>query len=436
MADSVDTPVVRIIVEQELEQRDVTGVESVEDATIATEITGFDRVEQTYVLEGALVVSGFLQGNDAEEYEEENMDIMEQSQEHGEESTIPVYYRLPFTLEVPVEGQSSYLNVTARVQDWDLQVTGENRVLVQADLVIDGLTSQAGYSFRCGDQYLTGDSMDQTQAFKAWEISDSYQPVDESLDESPTQEWSKEWFEPVRAENSAVVPEASPVESIITEEQLAPEVEVSTEQVVEVEIQDELEEVEPLQTYSFEEIVELATQEDVQNKSLKVSIGGKKESVDAISLSALAGGGSVVQTPRAEEQVIDLFKQEDIPAVPVAGPSTETVEEGTTENYFADMVSVPPHGYGEDLEATINSDEIMPPSTVPARPDSGLGMLSGIYQDAPENRYTLKFRIVQFGDTISSLAERYHCDFQELMRANRLEEEQELPVGGVLFIPR
>lgn len=132
-------PEIRIEVDQRLPLETAVVGEKVDDATVSTEITHFDRVGDTYILEGILSFSGTVmsaaRGGDAEQ-----------------DTVIPVDYQLPFALRIPTVGQPDYLDVKTRMRDWKMEVMAPNYVQVQAELTVAGLDARNGYSFYCGDQ--------------------------------------------------------------------------------------------------------------------------------------------------------------------------------------------------------------------------------------------------------------------------------------------
>lgn len=157
-------PSIRIHVDQQLQLDAVSGTEDVEDATLATEITGFDVEDDAYVLKGALSFTGFLRQEDAASLSEElpdaldDRDVFEAGDDVPEAHVIPLHHRMPFVLQVPMAAQQAHqrqhgiLDVNPRIGTWNAHVLGEGTIHLRAELIIHGLSGGEGYVFRCGTQ--------------------------------------------------------------------------------------------------------------------------------------------------------------------------------------------------------------------------------------------------------------------------------------------
>ncbi|PWK15785.1 LysM peptidoglycan-binding domain-containing protein [Tumebacillus permanentifrigoris] len=164
MAESENKPSIRIHVDQQITIEGVRGQEEVEDATVATEITGFDVEDDLYVLRGALSFSGFFRQVEEEDGEAElpdafdDRDVFAAGEELSDAPVLPFHHRLPFLLQVPVTAQevhqreSGSLYVNPKIGQWNVHVLGEETIHLRAELVLQGLSGQEGYVFRCGSQ--------------------------------------------------------------------------------------------------------------------------------------------------------------------------------------------------------------------------------------------------------------------------------------------
>ncbi|MBX5436578.1 MAG: LysM peptidoglycan-binding domain-containing protein [Alicyclobacillaceae bacterium] len=154
MAEQHHTPVIRVPIDQEVFMDLVEDGDVFEDATVATEVTSFERVADAYVLEGAMVFAGYMRRpSSAAQAGPPGLagpegGLAEPVVEH-------VHQRLPFVLRVPVKYQPrGLLNVNTRVPEWRLEVVSAGWVRVTAELQILGLNGDHGYHFRCGAQEL------------------------------------------------------------------------------------------------------------------------------------------------------------------------------------------------------------------------------------------------------------------------------------------
>ncbi|MCL6636808.1 MAG: LysM peptidoglycan-binding domain-containing protein [Alicyclobacillus sp.] len=148
MSDVERAPVIRLNLDQEVFLEAVREGDTFEDATVATEVTSFDRNGDAYVLEGAVVFAGVLvPPGETDRRASPAWDPASVG------ATRFVQHRLPFLLRVPVRAQPRGLvNVASRITQWNIQVAAPQWLRVLADLQISGLNGQQGYHFQCGAQ--------------------------------------------------------------------------------------------------------------------------------------------------------------------------------------------------------------------------------------------------------------------------------------------
>ncbi|KEO82723.1 LysM peptidoglycan-binding domain-containing protein [Tumebacillus flagellatus] len=162
MAEAENKPSIRIHVDQQVTIEGVRGHEEVEDETVATEITGFDIEDDLYVLRGALSFAGFFRQEEAGDAPipdaQDDRDVFDAGADVPEAPVLPFHHRLPFLLQVPVTAQevhqreSGSLYVNPKIGQWNVHVLGENTLHLRAELILQGLSGQEGYVFRCGTQ--------------------------------------------------------------------------------------------------------------------------------------------------------------------------------------------------------------------------------------------------------------------------------------------
>ncbi len=153
MSEPDRAPLIQLSVNQEVFIDTVRDGDVIEDATVATEVTSFDRVGDAYVLEGAIVFAGYLTGEgveggaEAREFDSLSIDF------DGGSIAKHVHHRMPFVLRVPVKSQPrGIVNVASRIAAWNLGVISAGWIRVVADLNIVGLNGTQGYHFQCGAQ--------------------------------------------------------------------------------------------------------------------------------------------------------------------------------------------------------------------------------------------------------------------------------------------
>lgn len=154
MSDLDRAPLIRMQIDQEVFVDSVREGDTIEDATVATEVTSFDRVGDAYVLEGAIVFAGYLKrspGAPGEQGDYANRPGSDSG--WSGEKVKHVQHRMPFVLRVPMKAQPRGLvNVASRITSWNLQPVSNGWMQVTADLNIVGLNGQEGYHFQCGGQ--------------------------------------------------------------------------------------------------------------------------------------------------------------------------------------------------------------------------------------------------------------------------------------------
>ena len=154
MSDMDRAPLIRAQVDQEVFVDTDQSGDQLEDATVATEVTSFERVGDAYVLEGAIVFEAYVRRAQNGDNESGNHSGTGLDNFDSEEAVVQhIHHRMPFYLRVPMRSQPRGLvNVASRISNWHLTIAERGWVNVQADLTIVGLNGQQGYHFQCGAQ--------------------------------------------------------------------------------------------------------------------------------------------------------------------------------------------------------------------------------------------------------------------------------------------
>ncbi|WP_067933031.1 LysM peptidoglycan-binding domain-containing protein [Alicyclobacillus kakegawensis] len=484
MNESDRTPGVHLDIQQEVFLDVVRDGDVIEDATVATEVTSFERIGDAYVLEGAIVFAGYIQRGEADEgLPEQEMDdilgfgIADGSVEH-------VHHRMPFTFRVPVSGQPrSVMNVTSRIARWKLEVVGTGWVRVVADLAIFGLNAEEGYHFQCGaqeegdawfgqaphlDAGADADWVDSPQTRVANEPSE----VPDSASANETQNQSaEEEFELVRgpgqsddaadaiswarggADAQAPQPEGQGEPKSLSGElkhydrALAGKDGESQPQVHA--------EAEPGQ-----EGVREAASEPWDARTQREEEGDAASGLEPPPAreSAREDGTAIAEYEFEHQLSADEMKRP--PAAVAESGLLDTVRDFTDEGLTAPIGLGPQIRYGSrpddnsprgagDGRAAAAADSVSKES-VPsdgavtesdaawdeAQDKSGVShMWSFVDFSAPERTYTMRFAIVLEEESVDDLAERLGCSRQELLRINRLSSGTTLYAGQTLLIP-
>ncbi|MBX6394949.1 MAG: LysM peptidoglycan-binding domain-containing protein [Alicyclobacillaceae bacterium] len=153
MRDQKRQRTIQVRVDRQCEVPDLKGTESLEDMTMATEITSFAREGDAYVLQGYIEMIGFASSGDGgwqDGWTQPEGFLFDAVTNEGGFRRIE--QRLPYELRVRADDQESeVLRVKAKLGAWDVHLLGPGLLHIRADLIVEGL-SGSGYYFRCGDQ--------------------------------------------------------------------------------------------------------------------------------------------------------------------------------------------------------------------------------------------------------------------------------------------
>jgi len=142
---------IRLPIDQEVFIETVRDGDTIDDATVATEVVSFDRAGDAYVLEGAIVFAGYMDREQDQEKGHVSFSVGTEDDEYVQH----VHHRMPFVLRVPLQAQPrGLINVKSRISSWSLNAVGKGWLRVVAELQISGLQGNRGYHFQCGSQEL------------------------------------------------------------------------------------------------------------------------------------------------------------------------------------------------------------------------------------------------------------------------------------------
>lgn len=406
MSESNRTPLIHLEVDQEVFIDAVRDGDTVEDATVATEVTSFERAGDAYVLEGAIVFAGYLKrASDADPQVEPDDDILAYGM--ADDGVVQsIHQRLPFSLRVPMTAQPrGIVNVASRIQSWKLEVIGSGWMRIQSDLQITGLSGQRGYHFTCGAQE-QGDLLleDVVQVEPEADIAVAAHQAD-----GPGGDVSR--GTPSNASPS--VPDARTDPDAVSDAR---------------------------QGHGWE---------DVGVSSAPSGARSTKDDLQHFD-RAFAGSGD---PPRGADgwTQFDVEHQVDAPVHPHTGAVNDTRDEMfVPSRSFSTEGFRPTSGFVPQVNVGTNFGESGEPEPVPpleteatqfgedadVRNWSGLPstLWSFVNFNGPEHSYTLRFVIVEQDETLDDISDRVGCPKSDLMVSNRLTTET-ARAGQTLLIP-
>ncbi|MFD1674977.1 hypothetical protein [Alicyclobacillus fodiniaquatilis] len=149
MSEQGRDPLIRLPIDQEVFMEAVNQNDTLEDATVTTEVVSFQRDGEAYELEGAIVFAGYLRNPEQTADTSYSLGVEDETEDTVEH----VHHRMPFILRVPISAQGTgIVNVKSRLSGWALDVVGDKWLNVKGVLEIHGLVGDEGYHFRCGAQ--------------------------------------------------------------------------------------------------------------------------------------------------------------------------------------------------------------------------------------------------------------------------------------------
>ncbi|MCL6593564.1 MAG: LysM peptidoglycan-binding domain-containing protein, partial [Alicyclobacillus sp.] len=462
-----------------------------EDATVATEVTSFERNGDAYVLEGAVVFAGVLVPPG--ETDRKAGPALDPATTGAARF---VQHRLPFLLRVPVRAQPRGLvNVASRITQWNIRVASPQWLRVLADLQISGLNGQQGYHFQCGAQeagdWFAAATMpaDRTDAAAAPPGADPSTPAespgDEATKELAVQPAAMEWRgrgREVDAPSLESLSEARAGHGFDAGAQDAPPAAVSAP-ASEVDLDT------PWPVSGEPQATQLAAADTAPLRAQ----AAPQETADAAT--ANDADASSEARPVAAEAKTDLPAAETVTTAPAAAPeprqpapaAADTAwmefEHQLTPAELADLTDTTGSSGREEPTVVFGTSAVAEParsaaggfpSLVVERAGAAVGREAGIAEqpatagaservaaeangaaggrseahvwpgapslwsfvdfNTPESKYTLRFVIVMEEETLDMVAERLGCSKTDLMRVNQLATETVYP-GQSLRVP-
>ena len=475
MSDMDRAPLIRVQVDQEVFVDSVREGDRLEDATVATEVTSFDRVGDAYVLEGAIVFAGYAKRSQ-DKNSSETSHLAGSSLDFSDGVVQHVHHRMPFFLRVPVKSQPRGLvNVASRIARWNLEVIESGWVHVTADLNIVGLNGEQGYHFQCGAQEDGDVLFDSTPQSSTSEVMDSSYVKGSPVDEEEFASMMRSAEAESEADTDKDSEHVSAVRS--SDEDAQTEILKTTEELSEARGGQVVEDLHPEER--GESSVPQPSASDFSSGPTAAQQLADFDRVfggaDNSPRSTKDGQSSSEDSPRRErghtnqpeadwaefefEHQLNLADEKPSTADPLGSqeqfvPSRSFSSEGfhAASGFVASQVPsdlASPEEKGANLDAP--RAEVMDSSgEVVTRTDSENeaevedgnrgetvhpdSLWSFVDFNAPERAHTLRFVVVQEEETLELIAERIGCTRADLIRVNQLQQET-VVAGQMLMAP-
>ncbi|GMA52344.1 hypothetical protein GCM10025857_37010 [Alicyclobacillus contaminans] len=451
MTQSEKAPLIQLSVDQEIFMDTVWEGDTLEDATVATEVTSFDRVGDAYVLEGAIVFAGYLTrpAKGASSPGEDTLSV----NASGDQYAKHIHHRMPFTLRVPVKAQArGIVNVTSRIAEWQVDVVGSGWIRLAAELTVSGLNGSQGYHFQCGAQ-------ENGNLFFSPDWNHSYDAVDRAPDEVVTAAasdveqstsdphphseaaefaWTRGPTADEKADDEESRPRQEPLDAEVRakadELSLArgghglPEADADQPSEPPAPTGEEAAEVAREELRALDQAIDGPDEGDGETRKPSSSpvsptveyefehqLNAEELAVEPSAQPVHPSPWSVAGQFRADEAELSLDEAPTVRVGSDLGPATAWDEE--TSSVRSEQAKALEEHVTEQDASTVDKD-----------------LWSFVDFNGPEAFYTLRFAIVMEEETLESVVERLGCSKSDLQRVNRLTDDRVYP-GQPLRIP-
>lgn len=457
LGDSDRSPQIQLEIDQEVFIDSVSDGDVVEDATVATEVTLFDRVGDAYVLEGAIVFAGYTKNSASDE--SDNADEAADALSLGMDisGVNHLHHRLPFILRVPVKAQPrGIVNVNSRISSWRLEVIGAGWIRILGDLTVIGLNGDKGYHFECGAQE-EGDLLFQQQSAQGSEAYEDVYEVDDPPAADASGELHSEELQLTRGSEDDM--DVTPAYEDTNTDELRETRSVSESSDAEA-ISDARGGQEMAETGSAE-----SSQTDEGSGDFSSSELHRLDRLFGSETSSIGSTGQEETTSPSgeassyeESKPYSAFSQEHrrtVEAVQEDEQRTSAESDNVVEFDFEHQVPDVGAVQGQEVQAeshsnhyTLESDRADGETTDVVMGESeGEGdtraesvsmstdMWSFVDFDGPDTKYTLRFVIAEDEESLEDLSVRLNCSPDDLVRMNHLTRDTVVHPGQSLAVP-
>lgn len=458
MSEHHSAPHIRLQVDQEVFVEQVRNGDVIEDATVATEVTSFDRVGDAYVLEGAIVFAGYMKRE--VERGASDKDATRDVSFEDEEVVEHIHHRMPFVLRVPVKSQPrGIVNVASRISSWNLEVMSAGWIRVLADLTVVGLNKNNGYHFECGAQEEGDLFFERPKGAKA--VADaqenSGEPASTDFVPASDTEAHLEFARSAGNENETEEFDVPTYADAISESRGGNPL---------------FQSVEPEPVVSPPEVSQPASREELAefDRSFEGSLDAPWQPSEPASASDMRSAEAVVESEAfddntgtgAEETTkvefefvhqVESFDEEvrqDEASVQTPVRAIRDEESFVASRSFTDegfkptaAFTAPTITFNEspstiEKQAVLEATSDVSLSDLETRSSSYERSINPLWSfvdfHAPESSYTLRFVVVMDEETLDGVADRVGCMKSDIIRVNRLSSEIVAP-GQTLLVP-
>ncbi|MCM3704458.1 MULTISPECIES: stage VI sporulation protein D [Cytobacillus] len=376
--------------------------------------------DQYVTIQGALELAGEYRRSEEEAPEEEQEDFtvtkFVQTIEERGEGIFEFKHYFPVDITIPNNRIQSIYDIDVAVESFDYVLPERSCMKLTANLTITGLY---------GDQ--------QHVPVQVWEEEPEMEDL-EPLYRSPEAVEETEEEEPILQEWPSYQQEEQEQEEEREEQEEEREEQVSTEQVI-VDAEENIREEEQLeeQTETAEVYIPFEAEARKQPEADEQEV--IKPAVPA-ALEVTQEQQQEEQTQKTAPEVSFSSQRSEEEKPPTAQEIFQMTEapESDSPSFEKKPVKAAAQETGEETEESSSSEQEAKKKKLSKKKSMSLTEFFARKEESEEH-VKLKVCIVQNGDTIDAIAERYDIPSQQLLRVNHLEINQDIYEGQVLYIP-
>ncbi|NNU93205.1 stage VI sporulation protein D [Geobacillus sp. NFOSA3] len=363
-------------------------------------IVSVDEYEQYITIRGALELSGEYRMAEGEESSADPFDFAShrfvQHISTREDGISELSHRFPIDITIPKNRIQHLEDVYVTVESFDYDLDENGRLLVTADISISGI-SEAPLDEPYEPSLV--EEEDEDLLFEPFEVVARKEVYEEEQRKQQSEEETSSIFNhALQEQNEDEAQEMTAIHREETEEETA----------VLLNNNEQLEETVERLEKTKEKAAQLEKPEEKEEKSAQLEKLEEKEETAA-----------QLETP--EETAAQLEEKEAVKA-----------EEENVAPQQEAKVSI---GSMKEKDADEMKEEIDENEKQKVKSENAL-YLTKLFAKNQEEEFTkVKICIVQQGDSLDKIAERYDITVQQLLRVNQLESPEEIHEGQLLYIP-
>ncbi|RBP93969.1 stage VI sporulation protein D [Cytobacillus firmus] len=395
--------------------------------------------DQYVTIQGALELAGEYRRSDEEVSEEDQEDLavtkFVQTIEERGEGICEFKHYFPVDITIPNNRIQSIYDIDVAVESFDYVLPERSCMKLTANLTITGLYGdQQHVPVQEWEEEAEAETENETEEL---EILNRSSEVAEETEEEEIiqQEWASYQQEEQEQEEEREEEREEEIEEE-TEEETEEEKEEQTEEQVYAAAEEDIREEDPQEEQSETDEVYIPFEAEARKQPEVEEQTVIKPSAPA-ALEVKQEQPEEEQTPKIAPEISFSSQRNEEEAPPTAQEIYQMTEasESDSPSFEKKPVQAAAQETHEETEESSSSSEQEAKKKKLSKKKSMSLTEFFARKEETEEHVKLKVCIVQNGDTIDAIAERYDIPAQQLLRVNHLEINQDIYEGQVLYIP-